>query len=89
MVATIPGGTPIGRCECTKRALDTDPECSLALAVDGFVHTNLLKRLDIAQERYELALPANPNNSLAWLLKGTLHAFMDEGSTAVECTGWR
>src|SRR5262249_50070579 len=30
--------------ECTKRALDADPDCSLALAVDGFVHTNLLKQ---------------------------------------------
>jgi adenylate cyclase len=72
--------------ECTRRALDSDPNCSLALAIDGFVHTNLLKRLDIAQERYDLALAANPNNSLAWLLKGTLHAFMDEGDKAVEYT---
>ena len=72
--------------ECTRRALDSDPNCSLALAIDGFVHTNLLKRLDIAQERYDLALAANPNDSLAWLLKGTLHAFMDEGDKAVEYT---
>ncbi len=40
--------------ELTRRALDLDPELSLALAVDGFVHTNLLKRFDIAQERYNL-----------------------------------
>ena len=62
------------------------PTCSLALAIDGFVHTNLLKRLDIAEERYELALAANPNNALAWLLKGTLHAFKGEGAQAVERT---
>ena len=61
-------------------------ECSLALAIDGMVHTNLLKRLDIAQERYQRAIAANPNNSLAWLLKGTLHAFTDEGSQAVHDT---
>jgi class 3 adenylate cyclase/tetratricopeptide (TPR) repeat protein len=73
--------------ECTKRALDTDPDCSLALAIDGAVHTNLLKRLDVARERYELACAANPNNALAWLLKGTLHAFTDEGASAVQCTG--
>jgi TolB-like protein len=72
--------------EYTKRALDTDPDCSLALAVDGFVHTNLLKRLDVAKDRYSRAISANPNNSLAWLLKGTLHAFMDEGRQAVEDT---
>jgi adenylate cyclase len=72
--------------EYTKRALDTDPDCSLALAVDGFVHMNLLKRLDIARDRYSRAIISNPNNALAWLLKGTLHAFMDEGQQAVEDT---
>lgn len=72
--------------ECTKRALDVDPDCSLALTIDGLVHTNLLKRLDIAQERYEHALEINPNESLAWLLKGTMHAFRGEGAAAVEGT---
>jgi len=72
--------------ECTKRSLDTDPNCSLALAIDGFVHTNLLKRLDIAEERYNLALLANPSNALAWLLRGTLHAFTDDGQRAVDYT---
>lgn len=72
--------------EATKRALDIDPECSLALAVDGFVHTNLLKKLDIAKERYAHAILANPSNPLAWLLKGTLHAFMAEGAEAMHDT---
>jgi adenylate cyclase len=69
--------------EATKRALDMDPECSLALAVDGFVHTNLLKKLDVARDCYEHAIRANPSNPLAWLLKGTLHAFMNEGAEAM------
>lgn len=72
--------------ECTKQALDADPHSSLALAIDGFVHTNLLKKLDVAQERYELAIRANPNDALAWLLKGTLHAFMGHGQHAVKDT---
>jgi adenylate cyclase len=72
--------------QCTRRALDTDPQCSLALAVDGFVHTNLLKRLDVGLERYERAIRTNPSDSLAWLLKGTLHAFKSEGLQAVTCT---
>ena len=72
--------------DCTKRALDAEPTCSLALTIDGFVHTNLLKRLDIGQERYDLALEVNPNDSLAHLLKGTLHAFKGEGSAAVRET---
>jgi tetratricopeptide (TPR) repeat protein len=72
--------------DATKRALDLDADCSLALAVDGFVHTHLLKRFDVARERYQRAIMVNPNDSLAWLLKGTLHAFMDEGSEAVDST---
>jgi class 3 adenylate cyclase/tetratricopeptide (TPR) repeat protein len=72
--------------QCTQQALDADPQCSLALAVDGFAHTNLLRRLDIAQGRYERAIQANPSDSLAWLLKGTMHAFMGDGTRAVEET---
>jgi len=70
--------------DCTKRALDSDPHCSLALAIDGFAHANLLKQLDTALERYELALSVNPNDSLAYLLKGTLHAFRGEGPQALK-----
>ncbi|WFU44141.1 adenylate/guanylate cyclase domain-containing protein [Bradyrhizobium sp. CB82] len=72
--------------DCTKRALDTDPDSSLALAVSGLVHTHMTRELDIAAERYALAVRANSNNSLAWLLKGTLHAFRDEGAHAVADT---
>ena len=72
--------------ECTKRALDLDPTCSLALAVDGFVHTNLLKKLEVAEDRYNLAIQSNPNDAFAWLLKGTLHAFKGEGERAVADT---
>jgi adenylate cyclase len=72
--------------DCTKHALDNDSHCSLALAIDGFVHTNLLKRLDIAQQRYDLALRVNPNDPLAWSLQGMLHAFKGEGKEAVKGT---
>jgi tetratricopeptide (TPR) repeat protein len=72
--------------QCTRQALDADPQSSLALAIDGLVHTHFSKRLDIAQERYEQAIQANPNDSLAWLLKGTLHAFMGDGEQAVNNT---
>lgn len=72
--------------DCTKRALDSDPNCSLALAIDGFVHTNLLKQLDVALQRYELAISVNPNDSLAYLLKGTLHAFQGDGAQAMKDT---
>ncbi len=73
---------------CTRRALGTDPDCSLALAVDGIVHTTLLKRLDIASERYDRAISSNPNESLAWLLRGTMYAFMGQGTQAMADTQW-
>ncbi|MEO8022600.1 adenylate/guanylate cyclase domain-containing protein [Polaromonas sp.] len=68
--------------EQTQRALDVDPSCSLALAIEGFVHCHMLKDLDGAAQRYELALAANPNDSLAWLFSGVLHAFQGVGYPA-------
>jgi len=70
----------------TKRALDNDSHCSLALAIDGFVHTNLLKALDVGQRSYDLALRVNPNDAQAWLLRGMLHAFKGEGKQAIRDT---
>ncbi|MEO6566164.1 MAG: adenylate/guanylate cyclase domain-containing protein [Casimicrobiaceae bacterium] len=72
--------------ENTKRALDRDPGSSLAMTVEGQVNTYILKRLDVAEQLYSQALELNPNDSLAWLLKGTLHAFRDEGKEAVRHT---
>lgn len=72
--------------DCAKRALDLDPGSSLTLAIDGFVHCNLLKDLDGARSRYERALATNPNEPLAWLFQGTLHAFRGEGESAITST---
>ncbi|WP_229006678.1 adenylate/guanylate cyclase domain-containing protein [Roseibium aggregatum] len=69
-----------------ERALDADPDSSLALTIDGLVQTHILKDHDTATERYQSAVKANPNNSLAWLLKGTDHAFTGDGVTAVADT---
>jgi adenylate cyclase len=72
--------------EQTQRALDVDPSCSLAMAIEGFVHCHMLKDLDAAGQRYELALAANPNDSLAWLFQGVLHAFREQGGQALQAT---
>jgi adenylate cyclase len=72
--------------DCGRRALAIDPQSSLGLVMTGFVHTNLLKQLDVALEHYDFALSNNPNDSMAWLLKGTLHAFRGDGKLAVENT---
>lgn len=72
--------------DCTARALDISPDDAFCLTIDGFAHNNLLRRLDIAETRYNLALKSNPNSALSWLLKGALHAFRDEGESAVQAT---
>lgn len=69
-----------------ERALDADPESSLALTIDGLVQTHILKDHETATARYQSAVEANPNNALAWLLKGTDHAFTGDGAQAVADT---
>ncbi|POF28240.1 hypothetical protein [Roseibium marinum] len=67
----------------TAKALDIDPENAFCLTIDGFAHNNLLRRLDVASERYGMALTENPNEALSWLLRGALFAFQDAGQQAV------
>lgn len=70
----------------TNRALDLDPDNSLALTVDGLVRVQFEKDFQLGESRYGKAIAVNPNESLAWLLKGALHAFRGEGGLAVEHT---
>lgn len=72
--------------ECTARSLDIDPESSLGLTIDGFVNSNLVNDFDAAEKRFDAALTINPNESLAWLLRGSLMAFSDHGDAAVMAT---
>ncbi|MBX3621656.1 MAG: hypothetical protein KF891_16930 [Rhizobacter sp.] len=68
----------------TRRALDADPACALALAMEGFVHCHMRRDLEAANVRYALALQANPHESMAWLFKSVLHAFQGQGDAAVD-----
>lgn len=68
---------------CAKRALDIDPENALALVSEGFVLTNLLRRLDDAEARYDAALEINPNEANGRLLRGALYAFQGKGERAI------
>ncbi|MEM9432728.1 MAG: hypothetical protein AAGA12_02305 [Pseudomonadota bacterium] len=72
--------------DLSARALDLASDCSFSMAIDGFVNNNLLRRVDTAMDRYEEAVENDPNCALAWLLKGALHAFMDDGEKAVQYT---
>lgn len=68
------------------RALDVDSADSLELMVNGLVHTNLLRRHDLAKACYDRAVAKNANESLAWLHRGTLLAFQGRGQEATEET---
>lgn len=70
----------------THRALDLRPDDSFVLAIDGLVQNNLAHRTDTAMDRYSEAIAQDPNNALAWLLKGALHAFIDDGEEGVAHT---
>lgn len=69
--------------DLTARALDADPNCSLAHTIEGFARANVLREFDLAGQCYGRALAVNPNDSLAWLLTGMLQAFQGEGGEAV------
>ena len=69
--------------DCTSRALDLNPDSSFALTIDGFARGNILHDMGEAERRYAAALDRNPNESLGWLLRGSLLAFQDQGQAAV------
>lgn len=72
--------------EYALRALDLDPENALALTNQGFVLTNLLRRLDDAEAAYDAAISNNPNDAHGLLLRGMLCAFQDRAAEGVRDT---
>jgi adenylate cyclase len=63
--------------------LEMQPDHSIGLAIDGLVSAYLFRDLDTAGSRYETALAANPNESLAWLFASARHAYEDRGEEAM------
>jgi adenylate cyclase len=69
--------------DLSRRALDLDPNSSLALTTAGAIRMSALKDIDGSIELYRRAIAANPNEPLAWLLLGAAHSFRGEGPQAV------
>ncbi len=63
----------------TARALDIDPDHSLALVCEGQALVHLAHRLDDAKDRYDAALISNPNDAQGRALRGMLASFQDRG----------
>ncbi len=64
----------------TGRALDIDPEHTLALVCEGQVLSHMAHRLDEAQHRYDAALAITPNDAQGLALRGMFAAFGDRGA---------
>jgi adenylate cyclase len=67
----------------SKRALDLDPKSALALTIAGGASVGVVHDVAAAQHYYDEAIVHNPNESLAWLLKGVSHGLMGQSSDAL------
>jgi adenylate cyclase len=65
------------------RSIDAEPTCSTALTVDAWASLSLHRQFDVAKVKFDQALEANPSDSIAWLLRGTMSAFQGEGDAAI------
>lgn len=69
------------------QALDSDPDCALALCMRGLADTVLRQRPDLGRDYYDAAQKANPSEPMAWLLSGAQRSFTDDGAGAVHDAG--
>ncbi len=67
-----------------ERAVVCDALEPMALAIHGHVAAYLHKDFDLAFRRFETALRVNPNAAPAWLWSAAAHAWIGNGSRAVE-----
>src|SRR5712691_5457133 len=67
-----------------RSAIDCNSMEPMALAVHGLVASYLYKDFDLALRRFETALHINANAALAWLWSAAAHAWMGNGSRAIE-----
>lgn len=67
-----------------QRAVDCDVLEPMAFAVQGHVASYLHKNFDLAFSRFETALRVNPNAAPAWVWSAAAHAWIGNGSRAIE-----
>ena len=58
--------------DLTQRALDSEPDNALTLAIEGLAYSQVLGEFDLADKRLRSAIASNPNESMAWLFKSVL-----------------
>jgi TolB-like protein/Tfp pilus assembly protein PilF len=67
-----------------ERAIECDPTEPLAFAVRGHIAAYLRKDFDLALACFDTALQINPNGARAWLWNAAVHAWLGEGTPAIE-----
>ncbi len=67
-----------------RAAIECNSMEPMALAVHGHVVSYLYKDFDLALRRFETALRINANTAPAWLWSAAAHAWMGNGSLAIE-----
>jgi TolB-like protein len=67
----------------TKRALESEPENALTLAVEGYAQCQLLGNFTVATERLASSIAANPNEPMAWLFKSVLSTMWGSAEDSV------
>jgi adenylate cyclase len=72
--------------QLSSKALSLHSNFSFARTISGLVSCYLLNDFDNAYKQYTAAIELNPNEAIAWLYKGMLHAFKGEGDIAVHDT---
>ncbi|SFH60413.1 hypothetical protein [Albimonas pacifica] len=68
------------------RALDADPDATLAHAVTGFVHSHLMRDFTAAETHFSAARAIVPSDAFSTLLLGAVRAFQDRPAEAIELT---
>jgi TolB-like protein/DNA-binding SARP family transcriptional activator len=67
-----------------RSAIECNSMEPMALAVHGHIASYLYKDFDLAFRRFETALGINANAAPAWLWSAAAHAWMGDGSRAIE-----
>jgi tetratricopeptide (TPR) repeat protein len=69
--------------EQTLRALQADPGNPMALAVEGYIHCQLLGNPEQARKCLDAAIEANPSEPMAWLFRSLFSAMWGSGPASV------
>jgi adenylate cyclase len=78
-----PKADSIEALQASAAAIARDRNDALALAINGQVHSYLLKDYDTATKRFDQALAASPNCAFAWTLSSCNCGYLGDGEGAI------